>query len=286
MNSLLGFSAGIIGAVVVILQPQLGAALTIDQLNKIAEEITVLIPETFIGNDGQTKNANGSGSIITKQGNTYTVLTASHVVCRDPDGECKNYYDLKIVTHDGSEYTVNNRTIKKLPGVDLAVLQFNSDRNYKLAVLGNYSVAGEQFIFASGWPDPKFVGKRERFFNVGKVLPQDIMPLFKIFPPTLGYEIVYTSVTYGGMSGGPVLDTEGRVIAVHGQNEGEKIEGVRVAIGFSVAIPIRTFLRLAPQAGIQENLNIENVAPSAPSLQAIGDEFLRDFEIPDPQNTN
>ena len=36
-----------------------------------------------------------------------------------------------------------------------------------------------KFIFASGWPDPKFIGDRERFFSVGKVLPQSIIPLLK-----------------------------------------------------------------------------------------------------------
>lgn len=289
MNYFYGLSAALISVIVVIIQPQFAAALTIEQLNKIAEEITVLIPETFIGYDGQTKYANGSGSIIAREGQTYTVLTASHVVCKDPEESCQNYYDLKIVTNDGSEYIVNNRTIKKLPGVDLAVLQFNSDRTYKLATLGNYEPTGEQFVFASGWPDPKFVGKRERFFNVGKVLPQSIMPLLKIFPSSLGYEIVYSSVTYGGMSGGPVLDTKGQVVAVHGQNEGEKIDGVRVAIGFSVAIPINTFIRLATQVGIKEDLKINNSSPPplvSQEIIEIGKEFYQELELIDFNNTN
>lgn len=289
MNYFYGLSAALIGVAVVIIQPQLVAALTTEQLDKIAEEITVLIPETFIGNDGQTKQANGSGSIIARAGNTYTVLTANYVVCRDknPEDQCKNYYDLNIVTHDGSEYTVNNSTIKKLPGVDLALLQFNSDQNYKLAALGNYEVADEQLVFASGWPDPKFqYGKQKRLFSIGKVIPQNLVPLFKIFPTALGYDMVYTSVTYGGMGGGSVLDTEGRLIAVHGQNEGEQIEGVRVAIGFSVAIPIRTFLRLASQAGIQKGLRVESFPPVAFSLQGFGNQSFEDFGILDPQNIN
>lgn len=284
MNVFYRLSAGIISAVVVSLLPQWVAALTINELKKEAEEITVLIPESFIGKDGQVKNANGSGSIIAKEGENYTVLTASHVVCKDPEESCKDYYDLKVITHDGSEYIVNNKTIKKLPGVDLAVLQFKSDRNYKLAKFGNYPLAGEQFIFASGWPDPKFGGKRERFFSIGKVLPQDITPLFKIYPTSLGYELVYTCITFGGMSGGPVLDTEGRVIAVHGQNEGARIEGVRVAIGFSLGIPIQKFLELAPQASIQGNLNVENAPPSALPKETIGILLFNELGISNAQN--
>jgi tetratricopeptide (TPR) repeat protein len=166
------------------------------------------------------------------------------------------------------------------------VFQFTSDRDYRLATLANYELADEQFIFASGWPDPKFVGKRERFFNVGKVLPKAISPLFKIFPPSFGYELIYTSVTYGGMSGGPVLDTEGRVIGIHGQNEGEKIKEVRVAIGFSLAIPITTFLKLAPQSGIQGQINVESSPPNTLSLQEIGDQLYKAFEVPNNNDTN
>ncbi|MEY3222365.1 MAG: hypothetical protein RLZZ203_1221, partial [Cyanobacteriota bacterium] len=38
---------------------------------------------------------------------------------------------------------------------------------------------------------------------------------------TGGYELVYSSITFGGMSGGPVLDSQGRVIGIHGRTEGE-----------------------------------------------------------------
>lgn len=279
----------LISIVTVFVSSEIATASTIEKINQIAEEITVLIPEKFVGEDGQTTEANGSGSIIGKQGNTYTVLTAGHVICRDPEDECQNYRDFNVIAHDGNEYKVNTNTIQRLPWVDLAVFQFNSDRNYRLATLGNYELTGEQFVFASGWPDPKFIGKRERFFSVGKVLPQSIIPLLKIFPSSLGYEMVYTSVTYGGMSGGPVLDTNGQMVAVHGQNEGQKIAGIRVAIGFSVAIPINTFVRLMPQIGIKENLKINNSSPPplvSQEIIEIGNEFYQELELLDFNNTN
>lgn len=269
-----------------VVSPQIAEASTTGQIEEIAENITVLIPSEEEGPNGKIIS-NGSGSIIAKEGKVYTVLTAGHVICKDARDACKFYRDqLKIITNDGKKYLVDYNTIKKLPGVDLALVQFQSDQNYQLATLANYEVADEQFVFASGWPDPKFIGKRKRLFNVGKVLPKDISPLLKISPPELGYEMVYTSVTYGGMSGGPVLDTDGRVIAVHGQNEGEQIKEVRVAIGFSLAIPITTFVKLAPQSGIQGKINVENSPPNALSLQEIGDELYKAFEVPDLKNTN
>jgi tetratricopeptide (TPR) repeat protein len=280
------FSTALISIAVFLIYPGLTKASTIEQIEEIAEKITVLIPSEEEGANGKIIS-NGSGSIIAREGNVYTVLTASHVVCKDARDACKFYHDqLKIITEDGKKYPLDYNTIKKLPGVDLALVQFQSDQNYQLATLANYQVADEQFIFASGWPDPKFIGKRKRLFNVGKVLPKDIAPLLKIFPLELGYEMVYTSVTYGGMSGGPVLDTDGRVIAVHGQNEGEQIKEVRVAIGFSLAIPITTFLKLAPQSGIQGKIKVENSPPNAVSLQEIGDELYKGFEVPNNNDTN
>ena len=261
MNKFYGLALALISALTLLSQSRIAIALKPEQVNGIAREITVLIPSEDDGAEGIVRQ-NGSGVIIAREGNNYTVLTASHVLCKDYEVNCKNYYyELQVVTHDGKKYSLNPNSIRKLPEVDLVVFQFTSDRDYRLATLANYELADEQFIFASGWPDPKFVGKRERFFNVGKVLPKAISPLFKIFPPSFGYELIYTSVTYGGMSGGPVLDTEGRVIGIHGQNEGEKIKEVRVAIGFSLAIPITTFLKLAPQSGIQGQINVENSPP-------------------------
>jgi len=96
------------------------------------------------------------------------------------------------------------------------------------------------------------------------------------------------------MSGGPVLDTDGRVIAIHGQNEGEFIEdlqssqqeSVRVAIGYSCAIGISTFLRLAPQSGIDLKLNVEREPPAQPNLRDIGEQYYQEFPVLPPNTTN
>ncbi|MFM6863891.1 MAG: hypothetical protein ACKPKG_25120, partial [Dolichospermum sp.] len=55
----------------------------------------------------------------------------------------------------------------------------------------------------------------------------------------------------GGMSGGPVLDSQGRVIGIHGRTEGEAAidnnsnSKETIQLGNSLGIPMSTFLALA-----------------------------------------
>jgi serine protease Do len=87
------------------------------QVAQTAEAITVLF---------KVADYPGSGVIIAKDGSTYYVLTAAHVV---------QYADLPctIVTPDKQEYQLDYRTVQHVPGVDLAVVQFKSDRTYRKA---------------------------------------------------------------------------------------------------------------------------------------------------------
>jgi hypothetical protein len=89
--------------------------------------------------------------------------------------------------------------------------------------------------------------------------------------------MVYSNITRVGMSGGPVLDAGGRVIAIHGLGETEdphQLEKQLAKIGisqesagqlttlfkpgFNLGIPINTFLTGAPQAGLYLSLQVEN----------------------------
>lgn len=251
-------------AALVIVQPQIAtAALTVEELNQLSQEITVLIERK------DSPSNSGSGVIIAQEGNNYTVLTAYHVV---KAGVSRGDLEYGIITHNDREYKLDLNTIEKLPGVDLALLQFTSSEQYRVATLGDYDLRTEgagrsSLIFVSGWP----AGWEEarRLFNPGLRIAEEFASAFAKKTLAEGYEMLYTSITYPGMSGGPVLDVNGNVIGIHGQSEGERISeteagtnNFRVRLGYSLGIPIQTFLNLAKEEGnLPETLAIANTPP-------------------------
>ncbi|NJO94507.1 MAG: tetratricopeptide repeat protein [Hydrococcus sp. RM1_1_31] len=80
-------------------------------------------------------------------------------------------------------------------------------------------------------------------------------------------ELVYSNLSLKGMSGGPVLDRNGRVIGVNTASEAEVeiTDGGQVQevnLGYSLGVPIETFVELATKVGIQsEWLQVETNAP-------------------------
>ena len=231
-----GLSALIIGATIVVTQSQSTAPQTANEqvISAVAKDITVII-------NGQ--NA-GSGVIVSRKNNTYYVLTAKHVVASQDEYE--------IITPDGKQHKLDYRTVKKFPGIDLAMVQFTSDQKYRIALLGNSDRIKEgATVYTSGWPHP---GRAitERIYQVtqGKVSGRPLKPLED------GYALVYTNITRSGMSGGPVLDDEGRVIAIHGRAEGESIinpdsgQTIDVKSGFNLGIPINSFWQMASQTNV------------------------------------
>lgn len=258
LQAILGGTA--IATALVISIPQPSVALTGREVNNIAREITVLIQSK--------QGGHGSGFIIARNGNTYSVLTAYHVV--DREGE------YGLITSDQQAYEIDYSKVQRLPDVDLAVVEFTSDKDYQVAKLGTAETSEGQDVFVSGWPGLGSVGQRAnnsvtRQFTDGRISGY-------LSQPVLGYEMTYTNVTRGGMSGGPVLDAGGRVVGVHGMGDGEDIKkllaaglseesanvAARIKTGFNYAIPVSTFLRLAPQAGIYLSVQVDN-AP-APEL--------------------
>jgi tetratricopeptide (TPR) repeat protein len=222
--------------------PSIRLTLNATQVANIAEQISVRI-------DGQNP---GSGILLSKQGQTYFVLTAAHVVAT-PDE-----YD--VITPDGQKYKVNYAQVKKLPGVDLAVVPFTSARNYQLAKIGNSSqVQRGNPAFVAGWPTGG-----NAINNPTLLFQQGIISANSQISQSDGYSLIYTNNTLPGMSGGPVLNSQGEVIGVHGRGETERQQATQNAnvvlkVGYNLGVPINTFLNLAPKAGI----NIPLVATAA-----------------------
>ncbi|MBN3910667.1 MAG: tetratricopeptide repeat protein [Nostoc sp. NMS1] len=222
-------------------------------VDKIAQEITVRIDAS------NKENGNGSGVIIASEGQTYYVLTAAHVF-QNPD-------QYTIVTPNGQKYVVQPNTIKIIEGVDIAVVQFQSQENYTVAKLGDYDIILNkgQLIFVSGFPGVN-TGTPKRILTAGAVFSQELTSVLTKEPATLtgGYELLYTNLSRRGMSGGPILDHQGRVIGINAASDNEIIQDQQVSVSiFSFGIPISTFLGRVKETRIKlEDMNRETSVPN------------------------
>ncbi|TRT78844.1 MAG: tetratricopeptide repeat protein [Microcystis aeruginosa Ma_AC_P_19900807_S299] len=216
-----------------------------------------------------SSTANGSGVIIAKEGNIYTVLTADHVLCENKeesqDAASKPCPDhtYTVVTSDGKTRNIEKSTIIRQEGVDLAVFQFESQDNYPVAKIANYNPNTDDFVFAAGFAkigqNPSkwlfsggTIDEKERGLLQTRQSPlrnKQGGTLQSVASLTEGYELVYTSITFGGMSGGAVLDSQGRVIGIHGSSETAGV--TEIQLGYSLGIPISTFI------GLQERLKVK-----------------------------
>jgi tetratricopeptide (TPR) repeat protein len=210
--------AVLMGATVVVVQPQVALGLTATQVSNLAKEFTVLI-----GGDGV-----GSGVIFDRQGDTYYVLTNQHVVANDGRYE--------IQTPDKRRYPVYRS--QELPGLDLAILQFTSSKNYRLANLGNSDQIQEGMtVYVVGWADslPGITSERTYQFTEGKIRT-------RLQKSEDGYGLVYNNEAIPGMSGGPVLDEKGRVVGINGRADTEVRKDGTLVANLRLGIPINTFL--------------------------------------------
>ncbi|MDJ0797270.1 MAG: tetratricopeptide repeat-containing serine protease family protein [Calothrix sp. MO_167.B12] len=220
-------SPAIVGAAMVLMVPQVATALSSTEIGKIAEDITVLIKS----------EASGSGVIINKSGKTYTVLTAYHVVANK-----KPSY--KIFTPDGESYVLKKKTIKQLSNLDLAVVEFTSNKNYKVANIGNSDkIKRGNKCYLGGFPQLNAAFRKPIFtFTSGEINASSSQTLSDD-----GYALVYNNDTVGGMSGGPILNEKGELIGIHGRADSrydERTEQATVS-NFKLGIPINTFVQLA-----------------------------------------
>ena len=270
------------------------------ELEAKAKQITVRIDSSSGGN--------GSGVIVAKQGNTYTVLTAAHVVCQKDDSSSCIDYNYDIVAPDGKKYPVDLDRVKRQEGVDLAVVRFDSSEQYQIAELASYPINKSDAVFVAGYPKLSNNTPADWLFSLGKGQERE-QGLLEVNDNSLstdssaligaqgslsgGYEMVYTSITYGGMSGGAVLDREGRVIGIHGLAEGETAidsqnsSAKQIQLGKSLGVPIDTFIGLWNRFEIDSPLPVQDNRPrelNSAELESFNSTLLS-AEIPEENAT-
>ncbi|MFM2302876.1 MAG: hypothetical protein RLZZ135_279, partial [Cyanobacteriota bacterium] len=135
--TILGLAATVM---LVQVQPVLAKTKTGAEVGQVAKPITVMIT---------TPDEIGSGVIIKREGNVYSILTAAHVVK-------SNSAAYTIMTTDGENHELDNKTIQPLPKkIDLAIIKFTSSKTYPVAKIGNSSQVVEgSNVYAAGFPAP------------------------------------------------------------------------------------------------------------------------------------
>ncbi|PSB58892.1 serine protease [Chamaesiphon polymorphus] len=247
---------GIIAPLVIILP---AAAIAPTEVSRIAKSVTVAI---------KTPDERGSGAIIDRNGNTYTVLTAAHVVKKTG-----SQYTIEL--SDGQTYPVSARQISPTGNIDLAIVKFQSDRTYPVVKIGNSNDAVEgSLAYVAGFPlATAAISQSVYTFSDGKITANSSKPFSN------GYSIVYSCNTLPGMSGGPVLNDRGELIAVHGrgdvqENKATANANVFVKTGFNLGIPANTFVQMAGQMGIRISGQTAPIIATQPRITTADDFFV------------
>jgi serine protease Do len=177
-------------------------------LEHIAQQVTVRI---------LTQPGSGSGVVIARHGEKYTVLTNRHVVSNSQG----NSY--QVLTHDGQLHSAHLKSEVNFQEIDLALIEFSSKIPYPKAKLGNSNtLAVGNKVYAAGFPNYHLINKdnientrdwgRKAFrLTTGRVawILRDSL--------AEGYSVGYTNEIELGMSGGPVLNEKGELIGINGR---------------------------------------------------------------------
>jgi tetratricopeptide (TPR) repeat protein len=253
-HSSLFLTAALLGTSIALVQPS-ASAKSASEVESIARAVTVEINFKFKATDGEILDIGGSGVIIHRKGDLYTLVTNRHVVCGGV--QCSQLppvesYSLNVA--GGQRYQVKKSSVKFLGNdLDLAIIQFRSNRNYSVAEMSApRSLKTRDKVYTAGFPieQPGFAfGEGEAIAVVNKRLVGD----------SGGHTIIYTAGTLPGMSGGGVFDSSGQLVAIHGKGDrfGENtllnnndLSEVGSKIGYNRGIPVHWITQNLSELGI------------------------------------
>jgi tetratricopeptide (TPR) repeat protein len=160
---------------------------------------------------------------------------------------------------DDQRYSVIASSVKRAgTNIDLAVVQFRSNKNYSVAKIGDSNLLKQGTeLYVAGFPVLTQTITQSIFaFREGRVTANSN----KVFKD--GYSLVYSNSTLPGMSGGAVLNKAGELVAIHGKgdrtDENQKTD-------FNLGIPINRFGEVASGLGVQLGTEIARVPKNSAS---------------------
>ena len=160
----------------------------------------------------RNQSGHGTGFFVDGKPGVCSVLTAAHVVNKQGEIRLRTQKDRKLWDVARVEIFPN--------AIDLALVTFKPDTekcNYPALKIGNSdSLRKGSSIFIYGFPSPGEEAVAE--FVDGKV--SGLKKLAR------GYGFSYKTLTVGGMSGAPVMDERGKVVAVHGMSDREVVQSL------------------------------------------------------------
>jgi tetratricopeptide (TPR) repeat protein len=242
----------------IILMQNVASAKSAAQVAEIATAITIEI---------KTVNSDkcGSGILLQRQGDIYTVLTAAHVVSGD------STFTMKTV--DGIVHKSLANSVRKAgKNIDLAIVKFRSAKTYTLAKISTTnSVKVGVLIYVAGFPEASYaIGSGIFNFTEGKVIGNANNGNSR------GYSLIYSNVTFRGMSGGPVLNEAGELVAIHGQGDRTGKEGNGEKTGRNLGITVERFGAVAVDMEIQLDQQIVSLPFS--QIPNANDYFLSGYD--------
>lgn len=225
---LMGSTAAITASLAVALHHTSAFAQDSSDVAHIANVITVRI-------EGATQ---GSGVLISRNGDIQTVLTAWHVVSPNQDGE-----EIDIIHKNGKD-TIKVRTNKnmiRIGNIDMGLITFRSNKLFAYPkIIKNQDLRFGDQIYVTGYP----IAVNEMKSSPGYVVASADAGIDQ------GYKLLYNNFTSEGMSGGPILNAYGKLVGIHGRGEQNIQMGVSEKTNINQGIPINYLLEYLKNGSI------------------------------------
>jgi tetratricopeptide (TPR) repeat protein len=187
------------------------SAKTTSEIQQIAKAVTVKI-EHNVSNDSKK----GSGILYKQQGGVYTVITNAHVICSGPgkgSRNCAKPSSYTITTPDNKKYQVLSTDASPVNSdIDLGIIKFRSSTTYSIAQFADSSkIKNQDSVHSAGFPSDS----SRLAFGTGRVIAN----AKSRSKEDNGYTVLYDAFTTGGMSGSGIFNSQGQILAIHGQGD-------------------------------------------------------------------